>query len=139
MSVPSDEELINAATKYFYYRANTSQKGNIDTVDLKSLQTQKQTILDKITLAEIEEETHNEMYLNTKKNPGSYGLFSKVGLQTTQDWVLAYFFFSYVVLSIVVILTSVSVSTSKLLTFISMTGVLGAIGLVLFLFVISFG
>lgn len=139
MSVPSDEELINAATKYFYYKANTSQKGNIDTVDLKSLQTQKQTILDKITLAEIEEETHNEMYLNTKKSPGSYGLFSKVGLQTTQDWVLGYFFFSYVVLSVLLILTGVSVSESKLLAFISMTGVLGAIGLVLFLFVISFG
>jgi hypothetical protein len=53
MSGPSDEELINAATKYFYYKANTGQKGNIDNVDLKNLQAQKLTILDKITLAEI--------------------------------------------------------------------------------------
>lgn len=139
MSVPSDEELINAATKYFYYKSNTSQKGNIDNIDLTNLKTQKQTILDKITLAEIEEETHNEMYLNTKKNPGAYGLFSKVGLQTTQDWVLAYFFFSYVVLSLLIILTATMASMNKLLTFISMTGVLAAIGVVLFLFVISFG
>ena len=95
MSVPSDEELVNAAMRYFYYKANPGQKGSIDEVDLKSLREQKQTILDKITLAETEEETHNEMYLNTKKRPGTYGLFSKVGLQTTQDWVLAYFFFSY--------------------------------------------
>ena len=139
MSVPSDEELINAATKYFYYEANTSQKGNIDRIDLKSLQTQKQTILDKITLAEIEEETHNEMYLNTKKSPGTYGLFSKVGLQTTQDWLLAYFFFSYIVLSILFILTSTMASPNMLMTFISTTGVLAAIGVVLFLFVITFG
>lgn len=139
MSVPSDEELINAATKYFHYQANMLQRGNIDRVDLKSLQTQKQTILDKITLAEIEEETHDEMYLNTKKSPGTYGLFSKIGLQTTQDWLLAYFFFSYVVLSLLVVLTSASVSENKLLTFISMTGLLGGIGLVLFILVITFG
>jgi len=139
MSGPSDEELINAATKYFYYKANTGQKMNIDDVDLKSLQAQKQTILDKITLAEIEEETHNEMYLNTKKRPGTYGLFSKVGLQTTQDWVLAYFFFSYIVLSILILLTILQTSVNKMMTVLSVAGVLFAIGLVFFLFIISFG
>jgi hypothetical protein len=138
MSVPSDEELINAATKYFYYKANVNQKSNIDNIDLKTLQTQRQTILDKITLAEIEEETHNEMYLNTKKNPSSYGLFSKVGLKTMQDWVLAYFFFSYVVLSILIILTSLVMSVNKLPTAVSMIGILGGVGLVLFLFVITY-
>ena len=139
MSVPSDEELINAATKYFYYKANTGQKGNIDNVDLKNLQAQKQTILDKITLAEIEEETHNEMYLNTKKRPDTYGLFSKIGLQTTQDWVLAYFFFSYIVLSILVLLTMLQTSVNKILTVLSVSGILFAIGLVFFLFILSFG
>jgi hypothetical protein len=139
MSGPSDEELINAATKYFYYKANTGQKMNIDDVDLKSLQAQKQTILDKITLAEIEEETHNEMYLNTKKRPGTYGLFSKVGLQTTQDWVLAYFFFSYIVLSILILLTILQTSVNKMMTVLSVAGVLFAIGLVFFLFILSFG
>jgi hypothetical protein len=111
----------------------------IDDVDLKSLQAQKQTILDKITLAEIEEETHNEMYLNTKKSPGTYGLFSKVGLQTTQDWVLAYFFFSYIVLSILVLLTMLQTSINKILTVLSVSGILFAIGLVFFLFILSFG
>jgi hypothetical protein len=139
MSVPSDEELINAATKYFYYKANTGQKRNIDDVDLKSLQTQKQTILDKITLAEMEEETHNELYLNTKKNPGTYGLFSKVGLQTTQDWVLAYFFFSYIVFGVLVLLTILQTSVNKILTVLSVSGILIMIGIVLFLFVLTFG
>jgi hypothetical protein len=139
MSGPSDEELINAATKYFYYKANTGQKRNIDDVDLKSLQAQKQAILDKITLAEIEEETHNEMYLNTKKRPGTYGLFSKVGLQTTQDWVLAYFFFSYAVLSILILLTVLQTSVNKIVTVLSVSGVLFAIGLVIFMFILSFG
>jgi hypothetical protein len=139
MSGPSDEELINAATKYFYYKANTGQKMNIDDVDLKSLQAQKQTILDKITLAEIEEETHNEMYLNTKKRPGTYGLFSKVGLQTTQDWVLAYFFFSYIALSVLILLTILQTSVNKMMTVLSVAGVLFAIGLVFFLFILSFG
>jgi hypothetical protein len=139
MSGPSDEELINAATKYFYYKANTGQKMNIDDVDLKSLQAQKQTILDKITLAEIEEETHNEMYLNTKKSPGTYGLFSKVGLQTRQDWVLAYFFFSYIALSVLILLTALQISVNKILTVLSVSGVLFAIGLVFFLFILSFG
>jgi hypothetical protein len=139
MSVPSDEELVNAAMRYFYYKANPGQKGSIDEVDLKSLREQKQTILDKITLAETEEETHNEMYLNTKKRPGTYGLFSKVGLQTTQDWVLAYFFFSYIALSILILLTALQISVNKILTVLSVSGVLFAIGLVFFLFILSFG
>lgn len=136
MISPSDEDLINAASKYFYYRA-VSQKGDPNLVT-STLHGEKQSILDQITLAEIEEETYNEIYLNNKKNPNVYGLFSKLGLQTTQDWVLAYFFFSYIVFSILVILTLLKTSVNKSSTILTGSGILLIIGIVFYVVVLNY-
>jgi hypothetical protein len=106
---------------------------------MTDLQTQLNGLNDKITLEEIEEETYDEMYLNSKKNPGNYGLFSLVGLRTTQDWVLAYFFFSYIVISVFIVLTALKESVNKLWTAIAVSGILLAIGLVFFLMIIYLG
>jgi len=103
MSVPSDEDLLNMGTKYFYYKTRGAAggiQGKMDAVDMKELDGQIVDLGDNINLLQIQEETYNEMYLNSKKNPSTFGLFSKVGLRNTQDWVLAYFFFSFVVFSV---------------------------------------
>lgn len=138
MRPPSDVELLNAATKYFYYKSRGSTNDPDDRLK-EDLQTQLNGLNDKITLEEIEEETYDEMYLNAKKNPGSYGLFSSVGLRTTQDWVLGYFFFSYIVISVFIVLTALKESVNKLLTAVAVSGVLLAIGLVFFLMIIYLG
>ena len=139
MRPPSDVELLNAATKYFYYKSRGSTNGSSndpDTQLMSDLQTQLNGLNDKITLEEIEEETYDEMYLNAKKNPGSYGLFSLVGLRTTQDWVLAYFFFAYIVISVFIVLTALKESVDKLWTAVAVSGVLLAIGMIFFLMII---
>lgn len=138
MRPPSDVELLNAATKYFYYKSRGSSN-DPDTQLMTDLQTQLNGLNDKITLEEIEEETYDEMYLNAKKNPGSYGLFSSVGLRTTQDWVLGYFFFSYIVISVFIVLTALKESVNKLWTAVAVSGVLLAIGMVFFLMIIYLG
>jgi hypothetical protein len=136
MISPSDEDLINAASKYFYYRA-VSQRGDVNLVK-STLDAEKQNILDQITLAEIEEETYNEMYLNNKKNPNTYGLFSKIGLQTTQDWVLAYFFFSYIVFGILVLLTILKTSVNKSSTILTGSGILIIVGIVFYVIILNY-
>jgi|UniRef100_A0A6C0K467 hypothetical protein len=136
MSPPSDIELINAATKYFFYKGRGSNSNGSDPILITDLRIKLQDINDKITLAEIEEETYNETYLNLKKNPTTYGLFSKVGLRTTQDWVLAYFFFSYIILSTFIIIVAIKKSVNKIKTFFSVSGIMVGIGFAFFLFVL---
>ncbi len=134
MTSPSDIDLINAATKYFYYKnASPSLHGDLRT----DLENQLKNINDQITLAEIEEETYSEMYLSTKKNPAKFGLFSGVGLSTTQDWLLAYFFFSYIILSIVITLRLVTDSYNSTVTIVTMSGLFFAIGILFFMAIVS--
>jgi hypothetical protein len=138
MSVPSDEEFIFAATKYYYFTGLGSSSNTINNVEKNTLEKRIQDIKDKQKLAEIEEETHNEIYFNSKKNPATFALFSKIGLQTTQDWVLAYFFFSYIVMSILIVFTSLTTSVNKILTFVSVSAVLFILGVVFFIMIVSF-
>ena len=138
MRAPSDLDLINTAAKYFYYKSRGSTN-DPDHLLEQTLKKELDILKDKINLAEIEEETYDEMYLNAKKNPVTYGLFSKVGLQTTQDWVLGYFLFSYVIISIFIILTALKVSVNKIWTGIAVSGVMLAIGLVFFLMILYLG
>ena len=143
MTIPSDEDLINLGTRYLYYKS-VGSSGNsitekIDSAEMTHLNRQMTELNDKITLAEIQEETANENYINGKENPAKYGLFSAVGLNTTQDWVLAYFFFAYAVFSVFVVLKSAKDSVNKVGTALVMLAILFSIGVVLFLGIMSFG
>ena len=132
MSVPSDEDLLNMGTKYFYYKSRTGGaaglQGKMDLADIVELDTQLADLNDKIRLAEIQEETYNEMYLNSKKNPSTFGLFSKVGLRNTQDWVLAYFFFSLTVFSLLLVWDVIKAPDGTLFTGIMWAGVMLSVG-----------
>ena len=59
------------------------------------------------------EEVYDREFLDRKKNPSSFGLLSKVGLQTTQDWVLAFFFLSYIIFSVLFIVMIVIGAENK--------------------------
>lgn len=112
MTNPSDEDLINAAANYFLYKSQTGSAGSaglsmqsqMDANEIKGLTQELDALKTKIRRAQAEEETYNEMYLDNKKNPKTFGLFGKLGLRTTQDWVFALFYFSYIVFSISLIL-----------------------------------
>jgi len=71
-------------------------------------------------MAQTEEETYNEIYLNNKKNPKEYGLFGKIGLRTTQDWVFAFFYFSYIFFCITLIVYLLPQSKNRLQTILTL-------------------
>jgi len=143
MTTPSDEDLINMATKYFYQQTSAGGSGGsvtnqMDMVEIDGLNRKVVELNDMITLAEIEEETSNEMYLSSKQNPGKYGLFSAVGLRTTQDWILAYFFFSYVTFSVLLVLSTLRTVENKMSALLVFGG-MGLLGVILYIAVMSLG
>ena len=142
MSVPSDEDLLNMGTKYFYYKSRAATggiQGKMDEVDKKELDGQLTDLGDSINLAQIQEETYNELYLNSKKNPSTFGLFSKVGLRNTQDWVLAYFFFSFVAFSVFLMWDAIKAPGGTVMTGLMWGGVMLGIGVMATIAIISYG
>ena len=120
-------------TKYFYYKwtrgsQDNSVSGQMDTADIADLKQQIANLKDQHTLAEIQEETYNEMYLNSKKNPSTFGLFSRLGLRNTQDWVLAYFFVSFIIFSVFMILLAARTAVNKTLTILMTLGAMISLG-----------
>lgn len=60
------------------------------------------------------DETYTQTYLDFKENPPAGGTFSKYGLRTTQDWVIALFYLSLLVFSVVILLYVFVRSTQKI-------------------------
>ena len=63
------------------------------------------------------DETYNQSYLNFKESPPKGGFFYRFGLKTTQDWVIAFFYTTFVLFSIVLILYSFIMAEQKLYAF----------------------
>ena len=140
MAYTSDEDLMNAATKYFYYRnaGAGSVSQSLDAADIADLNRQTTMLDDKISLAQTEEETYNELYLNNQKNPKKFGMFSKWGLRTTQDFTFAYFYVSYILFSVLLLGVSIKYSENRLLTFTAISGVLLFMGVMFTLMLFAY-
>jgi len=106
----SDQELINLFTNYQIAIQGSGPKYNNTTPNLKS---QIKDLNGEIKILEGQRETYNEIYTSAKENPNKFSLFSRLGLHTTQDWVLAYFYFSYLVFSIMLIFIFTKISETK--------------------------
>jgi len=101
----------------------------MDANEIKGLTQELHALKTNIRRAQAEEETYNEMYLDNKKNPKTFGLFGKLGLRTTQDWVFALFYFSYIVFSISLILYFLPYSKDqKVRLFLTMFFLLSMVG-----------
>jgi len=136
MSV-SDAELINAFTKYMtLVRAGSS--GTLYTDTVTDLQGKITDINGQISILDGQEETYNQNYMDAKENPQGVGLFSKVGLRTTQDWVLAYFYFSYICFSILLFLTVVKNSENKSSAAFSTFSMILLVGIITTAFILSY-
>lgn len=59
------------------------------------------------------ENAYDREFMDRKNNPVSRGFFTNIGLLTTQDWVLAFFFLSYVIFSIVIFIKIVFKADDK--------------------------
>jgi len=140
MAYTSDEDLMNAATKYFYYKSAGagSLTGQMDVADIADLNRQLTILNDKISLAQAEEETYNEVYLNNQKNPATFGLFSKWGLRTSQDFTFAYFYVSYILFSVLLLGVTIKYSENHLLTFTAVSGALLFFGVIFTLMLFAY-
>jgi hypothetical protein len=63
------------------------------------------------------DETYTQSYLDFKANPPAGGFFSKFGLRTTQDWTIAFFYLSFTVFSIIILLYGFVKSQQKIYAF----------------------
>jgi len=60
------------------------------------------------------DETYTKTYLDFKENPVKGGIFYKFGLRTTQDWTIAFFYLSFIVFSVVILLYTFVTSVQKI-------------------------
>ena len=123
----SDIDLIAAFTQYQILK-NSSNGGVAYTSMLQKLHGDVNDLKGELMILDSQEETYNEMYLNAKENPTNFGLFSKLGLRTTQDWVIAYFFFSYILFSIFTMITVIKQSEQKTMAGLAVFGIAFVIG-----------
>jgi hypothetical protein len=85
------------------------------------------------------DETYTKTYLDFKENPPSGGIFAKHGLRTTQDWVIALFYLSLVVFSIVILLYAFVKSTQKIFAVATIFTLLAIFALVVTNFIAYYG
>jgi hypothetical protein len=124
----SDIELINAFALY----QNKKSGGNaVLSSDVNNLQGGITDLKGQLSILDAQEETYNEMYINAKENPTNFSLFSKLGLRTTQDWVFGYFYFSYILFSVLLILSFVKESQQKIFGGLFMLGTTFVVGVLI--------
>ena len=137
-SPPSNTDLINAFVSHMTMRRTMIyDSGYSEQIDY--LNEEINDMNGQLDVLDGQEETYNEMYKNARMNPVNYGLFSKLGLRTTQDWVLAYFYFSYVVFSVLLLLVFVKISQNKLVAAIFVFGLCLSMGVISTMGIISYG
>ena len=124
----SDIDLINAFAHY----QNKKNGGNaVLSSDMNNLQDEITDLKGQLSILDAQEETYNEMYINAKGNPTNFSLFSKLGLRTTQDWVFGYFYFSYILFSVLLILSFVKESQQKIFGGLFMLGTTFVVGVLI--------
>lgn len=86
--------------------ATTAQQGT-----LQNIYSEKELVLRDL---QRQEDTLNQQYLDQRANPAPKTFFARMGLGTNQDWVLAFFFFSYAILSVMGLIAFSAMSTQPL-------------------------
>ncbi len=86
--------LVEVQTNYTTYgdlqRAQPTDTGEMQKVQASLAE--KQTLLRELNRVE---DTLNQQYLDYKAQPPTKTFFARIGLTNTQDWTLAFFFFSF--------------------------------------------
>jgi len=118
----SDIDLVNMFTKYMAM-TRVGSSGNLYSDTMGELRTQITDLCGQLIILDSQEETYNEQYLSAKENPKKFGLFGGLGVRTTQDWVFAFFYFSYGIFGLFLLLTLVKNSQTKLLTAMYVMGI----------------
>ena len=85
------------------------------------------------------DETYTQTYLDSKAHPIKGGLFARYGLHTTQDWVLAFYYFSFTLFSIVILLYTFINSAQKIFASLFIFCVLAVVAIISTLWIQYYG
>ena len=119
MAAPSINDIITSylvdlPNKYSTFSMQTSSSNTVLS-DSTELDRQVQDLNLQIQKLNRQEETYDREFLDRKNNPAERGLFYKIGLRTTEDWVIAYFLFSYLIFFLLALLYVLIYSTKKVI------------------------
>jgi hypothetical protein len=117
MSSPSvstvDELFIKLPTQYGEYTTLMNKYSN-DVQESATLDEQIQELNTKLNEINRQEEVYDREFIDRKSNPRKNGVLYNLGLRTTEDFVLTYFFFSYVIFVLMILITVLMYSTKKI-------------------------
>jgi hypothetical protein len=98
--------------KFALYLPQASSSSSYSS-ESKLLDNQVQDLNLKIQELDRLEQTYDREFLDRKKNPIKKGIFYRLGLRTTEDWVLTYFFFSYIMFIVFLLINILKHSPKK--------------------------
>ena len=109
----AQQALVQIQTTYTTY--STALSTNTDIIaqqsDIKKQIDEKTLILNELNRVEG---TYDRDYLDRRVSPPAKSFFGKMGLSTTQDWALAFFFFAFLTMTAVILVLLLLHSTQKL-------------------------
>jgi hypothetical protein len=112
-NVTVDDLFIKLPKQYEEYNTLKNKYSN-DVKESATLDGQIQELNTKLNEINRQEEVYDREFIDRKTNPRKTGFLYNLGLRTTEDFVLTYFFFSYIVFVFMVLITVLRYSTTKI-------------------------
>jgi hypothetical protein len=139
--VPGIQAQLNLVDEFFTTYINAKNASSVI-----SLIEQKQQLeggaRDKIhRLNELNhlDETYTQTYLDSKAHPIKGGVFARYGFHSTQDWILAFYYFSFTLFSVIIILYTFINSVQKIFASVLMFCVLAVVAILTTLWIQYYG
>ena len=105
--------LITLPSMYSSYSLNINSLGAHNT-ETTNLNNEIKELNLKLHDLDRQQQTYDREFLDRKQNPSTSGIFYRVGLRTTEDWVMAFFFFSYILFVFVCLINVLLYSQTKI-------------------------
>ena len=102
--------LFNQYEASLRVSSSLTQQSSVLQANLNSLNT-------KLTNIKKTADTYDREFIDRSAGKNNIGFFRKRGISTLQDWLLFFFFLSYAVICITIIIYSTAMSTQKIMTF----------------------
>ena len=109
--------LDTTATNLFnQYEASLRASSSL-TQQSSVLQAKLNSLNTKLTNIKKTADTYDREFIDRSAGKNNIGFFRKRGISTLQDWILFFFFLSYAIICISIIVYSTAMSTQKIITF----------------------
>jgi hypothetical protein len=108
------DKLITMGSLYNTYTSTSRINQPQTTSDTSDYQGQIAQLNLQIQDLERQQNVYDREFLDRTRNPSKPGMFSRLGLRTTEDWVLAFFFLSYILFFTMILITGLIYSQQKM-------------------------